>query len=283
MSGSDHTLQRTWGVDLSTDPRKVGLVSLTWDGEGPANVEEPWGNGVKKSTPHREALASLIAAHPTDVWDVDVPFGWPVGLAGFLTRHAQGVDNPFRVPATELAAASHHHGPRPWDHLARRVTDHEAIRRLPSFTGFSVSFDKLGATAAAWADIEQLLRANGVRFSRDGREGYVVETWPSACWRVLGLQGNPAKLMPEDFARRLHGIVSLTPDLTAMTADTKGGHSRDAIVCALAARATQLGLTRMPSGQHLTPAHLEAIDSEGWIHLPNPGVSLHQLVTGAPK
>lgn len=193
------------------------------------------------------------------VWAVDVPFGRPEGFSEFLTRHRAG---PTTLnPRVGLSGAA-------WAGISHRETDREVEGRA----GFSVSFDKLGATAAAWSMVEQgLHHLKEITLDRSGLTGRVVETYPSAAWRVWGFDSRPAAKDSWDAARgRLvdQQVIDLGEHRDALAGDE---NIRDALACALVARARALGLTRGPRSDLDQAAHCE-----GWIHLPQPK-SLTQL------
>jgi hypothetical protein len=238
----------TCGVDLSTKPQSTGIVTIQWDATGPGVITEARVGAT------RDELVDRIA-RSTDtgtVWAVDVPFGWPIGFAEFLTSHREG-------PAALDPGA----GPseRPWDLISHRETD-RAVRKQVR-TGFNVSFDKLGATAAAWSVVEHGLRLRGIKLDRSGLTGRVVETWPSAAWRAWGLHSTPAaKASWEANLSQLldTGVLRAGDHEQELAANE---HIRDALACALVARARALGLTKGPE-----PSSIERARREGWIHIP---------------
>ena len=264
-------MMRSVGVDMSTSPSSTGWVVLHWDGLSPARVEEIHDR-------KRSSIVEQIRARAQDEWwAVDVPFGWPVDFATWVADHSRG---PV-PPALDIDG-------RHWSHLARRCTDEfvHAHNGTPG-AGFSVSFDKLGATAAAWASIEAALAAGNPPLTVD-RAGCcdedgdlpVVETWPSAAWRAFFREGdvdpgNPATMSPDSFRSALAGVVELTPDLYCLGVNDRSAHYRDALVCALVARARSLGQTMLPTGEDRRVA-----EREGWVHLPS--VPLHRLVHPTP-
>lgn len=238
----------TCGVDLSTKPKSTGIVTIQWDATGPGLITEA------RVGANRDELVDRIA-RSTDtgtVWAVDVPFGWPDGYAEFLSSHREG-------PATLDPGE----GPpeRPWDLISHRETDRVARGKVGA--GFNVSFDKLGATAAAWSVVEHGLRLRGIKLDRSGLTGPVVETWPSAAWRAWGLQSTPAaKASWQANLKRLlaEGVLQAGDHEQELAANE---HIRDALACALVARARALGLTTGPE-----PSSIERARREGWIHIP---------------
>lgn len=259
-------MTRTFGVDMSTSPASTGLVQLTWHEGGRAKVHEV-------ARPKRSAIVELIRGSlSNEWWAVDVPFGWPHDFRDWLQSHGRG-------PAPEVGDID---GPN-WSRLARRHTDRHvhAFNGTPG-AGFSVSFDKLGATAAAWSSVESALAAgdppilidrSGVYNDSPREHAGVLETWPSAAWRAFCDNSelefsNPAKMTPTEFRSVLEGVVELTPGHLCMSTSETGAHYRDALVCALVARARSLGGTELPSADLA-----EIAESEGWVHLPTVGLS----------
>lgn len=249
---------RTWGVDLSTNPSNTGVVSIVWQ-QGKRGVFRRFPEKRRRD----DLVTSIAGTAARDWWAVDVPFGWPKHWGQFLVRHG--------LEASELPGASND-PERPWRSVARRLTDLEVAgrsfgdERRPT-PGFSVSFDKLGATAAAWAWVEwELKRKHDLVIDRSGvgEEVKVCETYPAAAWRAWSLPNNPSSIGTRGFRAALEQIVEPADGEWEMT-----GHERDAIVCALVARARQRGLTREP-----TLDQVEDARAEGWIHIQRDDVSL---------
>jgi predicted nuclease with RNAse H fold len=136
----------------------------------------------------------------------------------------------------------------------------EAIHRFP----LSVSFDKLGATAARWAHLADELAATGHPVDRTGAGG-VAEVYPAAARLRWGLGRE----------RSMAALIEAAPWLGCgpgvAQAYDGNEHAFDALIAALAARAVAKGLTARPVGED---AGIAA--REGWIHLPDEG-SLRQL------
>jgi Protein of unknown function (DUF429) len=253
---------QTWGVDLSTTASSTGVVSISWLASDRATFQ-----CHRDLTRTRSGLVEAIARTASqDWWAVDVPFGWPNGWGEFLQRHSQG---PAELPNSAENVA------RPWQAVARRVTDLEVVGRTfadgrKRTPGFSVSFDKLGATAAAWAWVEfELERSHGIVIDRSGMSDTVrvCETYPAAAWRKWFTSDNPSSAGTDNFREALAAVLE--------PADgdwTLSGHERDALVCAVVARARALKATQGPSRAQEQPAK-----REGWIHLQRDGVSIAAL------
>jgi hypothetical protein len=253
---------RTWGLDLATTPSNAGLVSIDWADGGRVRVHPARDRTI-------EAIVDLIcdsehrenAAAGGDYWAVDVPFGWPDGFGAFVSTHQDGPTDVAQFGRTGPD------GPRrPWQAVSHRVTDRRVRDALPRVGGFDVSFDKLGATAAAWSVIEFQLADRGVRVDRAGLDpgSRVVETWPAAAWRIWAPGQRPPAACDWS-TMHAHLAPLLAVDVEAeQRLSAKGGHARDALVCALVARAYATIGTICPEGDDR-----DAARREGWIHLPD--------------
>ncbi len=96
--------------------------------------------------------------------------------------------------------------------VARRLTDRMVIdrelRKQWRVQGFSVSFDKLGATAVAWATIEwDLAHHHHIKIDRAGVSGHVLETYPAAAWKRWGGVKPPAAMTWPELAEHLAQAV----------------------------------------------------------------------------
>jgi hypothetical protein len=246
----------TVGVDMSTDPRKVGLVRLTWSGENASLEIVP--------VPELESLEVFLReqARCNALIAVDAPFGWPLGFGPWLTKLQSG---PQPLPPHEVEKGS------PWAGVAARRTDY-AARRAAGMGGFNVSFDKFGATGARWAEIEYRLHQESVTIDRSGQAGRFFETWPAAAWRLWSgktSRRSPTKYSRKDFGEVLLQFVNLSEvDEWAKLGDSSLGHVKDALVCALVARELW-----DPSRRELNPEDSESARHEGWIHLPLVGAA----------
>jgi hypothetical protein len=257
----------TWGLDLATDPRHTGLVSVDWSRGGDVKVHPRADRGLDALVERiLETSKPKTQAEEADVWAVDVPFGWPYGFAEFLATHFEG---PALVGDIDE--------PRPWDSVSHRLTDRVSRADQPRGLGFNVSFDKLGATAAAWSLIEFRLHQRGMPLDRSGPTGSaIIETWPAAAWRRWAPgSASPANSAWPAMADALARVVICDGD-TRRQLSAKSGHTRDALVCALVARAHSLRQTTLP-----TPQEASLARREGWIHLPKPGCALKDLGTAA--
>ena len=235
----------TWGLDVSTNKAKTAAVAIDWSIPDAARVVD-----VRHPLPAAE-IAPLIAEHKASTWAVDVPFGWPDLFVALMADRHHGP-----LPAGAMPAAADWERWRTRQVAQRRtdrfLTDDPRIRTRP----LPASFQLLGATAAMWVLVEAQLVSFGVRVNRAGVDGTVFETYPSAALAAWGL-GKPKQTWDE-----------LQSNFKFLTADDKllgrfaSDDVCDAVVCALVARARDLGLTIAPP-----PDELPAAQREGWIHV----------------
>lgn len=236
---------RTWGLDVSTDKAKTAAVALDWSTPGEARV-------IEVHRPLRAVdIAPLISKHRNSRWAVDVPFGWPDLFVELLAgRH----ESP--LPATAMPDAAD------WEkwrtrQVAQRLTDRfltddSRIKTRP----LPASFQLLGATAAMWVLVEAQLVSLGVAIDRAGLEGAVCETYPSAALSAWGF-GKAKRTWPE--------LQAWFPFLVAddhLSSQFASDDVCDAVVCALIARARDLGLTIGPPVDQVAAGR-----REGWIHV----------------
>lgn len=244
---------RTVGVDLAASPPNTATAVISW--EGRAAVAAP----PRLRCTDRDLLELLEGLEPGDRAGIDCPFGWPIPFVQAVSAHAAG--GPW--PGRGLDSGDHRAG------LRLRRTDLLTQRAMGPGTRppLSVSFDKLGATTARWAHLADALAARGRPVDRIGR-GPVVEAYPAAARRRWGL--GKERSMTE----LLHAAPGLSCTTQVREEYERNEHAFDALIAALVARATALGLTPLPDADDLPTAA-----EEGWIHLPPEG-SLRQLFRG---
>lgn len=258
------------GVDLASKPEKTAVCLLRWE-DGPPVVVALCRGRADDGTPLHTKWLSTTGygirgqyGAPITKIGIDAPFGWPEpfldAVAAYRTGPAwpTGLDNPL-------------------DECRLRETD-RAVHRRSGKWPLSVSADKIAAPAMRCAtlltDIAGRLGDDAVE--RDG-SGLCCEVYPDPAlrhWtddtpqgltrresykgsekadkRVSLLGGLQAQLHLED-ANRLLERIALEDDYL------------DALICALVARAAELGLTHGPEDG---PEQEHAL-VEGWIHLPS--------------
>lgn len=188
-----------------------------------------------------KAIVELIITQEFQ-FAVDVPFGWPDAFVQFLIAHR---DQAQRPPEDRDSWRK--------ETLARRTTDHRLLvhKALP----LPASFDRLGKTAVMWSSIEYDLADAGLSLDRSGITGRVCETYPTAAlaaWRL------PKSKPTLEQLERAFPFLSI-PDQWG-TRLSASDDARDALVCALVARAKALGKT-------VGPTDIDQARREGWIHV----------------
>lgn len=249
-------MERTIGVDLAVSPSKTAVAEIRWDQDDEVVAKTP---ELKRKD--EDLLDLLSGLMPQERAGVDCPFGWPAPFVEALAAHAEHRPWPGRTGRAQHYAR-----------LRLRTTDQVAQEVLRPFAGrdpLSVSMDKLGAVAARWAYLADHLAAAGHPVDRTGA-GQVVEVYPAGARAVWGLVG----------IRSTHALLQAAPWLHfepgARQAYETSEHAFDALIAALVARATALGLTALPGNKQ----EERAATVEGWIHLPVPG-SLARLAPSA--
>ncbi|MDX6400679.1 MAG: hypothetical protein QOF27_1285 [Gaiellaceae bacterium] len=234
---------RVLGVDLATEPSGTAGCWLTFDDEGARAevVEDRLDDG---------ALIRLIAS--SDRAAIDSPFGWPEPFYAAISQWRDtasfptGSREPLRLRATDLYV------------------------KARTLTPYSVSADKIGALAMRCA-----LLLTGVADAEKTRidrvDGKAIECYPSAALYRFGFSRAALKnaKTDHDVRRRLLGeILARAPWLKVDEHEQakliRVGHSFDAFIAGLVARAAAVRKTDRPPPQL---AALAAI--EGWIHLPH--------------
>jgi predicted nuclease with RNAse H fold len=247
----------TVGVDLAASARRTAVCRVAWgDVDGlTAEFVVPEGD--------EDLLAVVRAADKTGL---DCPLGWPSDFVATVLAHHRGERLPPPARFGERADG------RPGlDALRFRLTDDLTWKATSMRPPLSVSTDLLGVVALRAAYLLDALAATGAPLPRDG-SGPVAEVYPAAALRRWGIRLTRSykSATPEAHALREHIVRSVEAGLglalpePVRTQCTDSHDHLDALVCALVARAVQLGDTSWPR----TPQEREAARREGWIHLP---------------
>jgi hypothetical protein len=242
------------GVDVASQPAGTASCRVRWNGAG----------AVIESVEHEldDRRLAAILAEPAAKIGLDVPLGWPDGFVEAVARYHAG--GPF--------------GEAGIGRLARRQTD-EWVRENIHQTPLSVSTDRIAYPAMRVARLVGRVLPEGL--DRTGA-GKLVEVYPAAALRVWGLphrgyKGSANRAVLLVIAQQLRDRCQwLSADHSTWDAASRSDHAFDALICALVARAHQLGLCH--------PIPLDLRDSaarEGWIAVPRPA-SLQALIGGDP-
>jgi Protein of unknown function (DUF429) len=278
-------METTLGIDLASQPANTALCVVAWGPESAsvrALARGVWDEALLTD----ELLADAVrGAHALDGgWGaagrpvkvgIDAPFGWPEPFADALAAHARM--EPWPAGLGEGRAR-----------FERRATDvfvWERAKKLP----LSVSTDRIAYPAMRCAAILGALqgRLGAAAVARDG-SGVVAEAYPDAALRRwlpdewIARETSYKGAAPAARARRERLVATLRAALGARLALSDSQHARccesddclDALVCALVARAVQLGST-IPPGD---PEQRRLALVEGWIHLPAASLASRPVV-----
>ncbi len=246
----------TVGIDLAAEAARTAVAWLDWSSAGARLVRVELGADDGLIV---EAVTGASKA------GIDCPFGWPDRFVEFVSAHRAG---HVRVPEG-LAG-------RVWRRdLALRVTD-QVVHAQTGLTPLSVSADRIGHATMRCAALLAELARRGRPVDRRGG-GAVVEVYPAACLKrwELPFRGYKRVANLTELGRLVDRLLEAAPwlDLGEYEALCRASDdATDAVVSALAARASALELVTVPEGEQAGPAA-----TEGWIALPT--TSLDRLVT----
>lgn len=250
----------TWtlGIDLSTRERSTAAIRLNW-AEGRVSVDGIWPNQAAGKVGHAELNGLITGPKLPAKTGIDAPFGWPQPFVEQVRAWEQGQSwsSVDRTP------------------LIYRATDFQT-RGKPKLP-LSVSTDHLGATAMACA----LLLSGLEGVDRTGSTGPVAEVYPAAAlyaWQISGdivrgykTGGEEGELKRQTILASLRmGLDDRLEISSELELRLVGEHDLlDALVCALIARASLLGMTTCPR----TEEQKRLAATEGWIHIPTCSLS----------
>jgi len=261
----------TMGIDLAAQARGTAVCLLAWPHAAPPELLMLGrGESAEGVAFDDEWLAGTATGrrreHPGVVTKVgiDDPFGWPVPFLDALAAHRDG---PV-WPTTEKGSTAI---------FRHRETDRATQARNPSGRWpLSVSSDRIAVpTMRCAAILAEIARGRGGHaVAREG-SGLCCEVYPDPALRIW-TEDSDASLGKTSYKRadnsgaRVALLAAIQEELPI--ADPRGRLAMvereddylDALLCALVARAVELGLTHAP-----TPAQKELARIEGWIHLPN--------------
>ena len=235
----------TVGVDLAAEPKKSAVAVIEWR-DTAAVVSE-----LQLGATDADIVALSVGAVKVGV---DCPFGWPDEFVDFVVAQSRGDIQPRTLAGLEWRRR-----------LAYRDTD-RFVREQTGRWPLSVSTDRLGLTAMRCVELLAEFGAAGTIVDRSG-EGALVEVYPGAALRVWGVAVDGYKTDVPSRAAATENLRSVTPWLELLPAHvrlmSRSDDAFDAVVAALVARASALGLTHgIPDGSS------ERARTEGWMALP---------------
>ncbi|MFG1707457.1 DUF429 domain-containing protein [Nonomuraea sp. M3C6] len=250
----------TVGIDLAAEAVRTAVAWLDWSA-GRARLVR-----VEVGADDELIVEAVMAASKAGI---DCPLGWPDRFVDFVTAHRAG---HVRVPEG-LAG-------RAWRRdLALRVTD-QVVHEQTGLTPLSVSADRIGHATMRCAAVLAELARRGQPVDRRGG-GAVVEVYPAACLKRWGLpyRGYKRTANLTELGRLVDLLLEAAPWLELGEYEPlcrASDDATDAVVSALAARASALGLVTVPAGEQAGTAA-----TEGWIALPT--TPLDHLITAGSK
>lgn len=241
----------TVGVDLAAEAVRTAVAWLDWS-PGRARLER-----VEAGAGDDLIVEAVMDAAKAGI---DCPLGWPDRFVDFVAAHRAG---HVQVPEGQEG--------RVWRRdLALRVTD-QVVYEQTGLTPLSVSADRIGHATMRCAAVLAELARRGRPVDRRGC-GVVVEVYPAACLKVWGLpyRGYKRAANLTGLGRLVDRLLEAAPwlDLGGYEPLCRASDDAiDAVISALAARASALGLVTVPVGEQAA--------TEGWIALPT--APLHRL------
>lgn len=245
-------VETTLGIDLASQAKNTAACLLRW-GE-PVTIEV-----ARADLSDRDLEEHIRGAGKVGI---DVPLGWPLRFVEALHHYMAGCawTAPHTDPALQLRATDLY------------VRDDLERGRRP----LSVSTDRIAIPAMRAA---RLLTSVDADFDRAGG-GTVVEVYPAASLKAWGFDPTRYKrakgrdtreALVDRFIRTTRWITITDEQKRACKGDD---NVFDALICALTARAFELGLC-----DPIPPEYAAAARLEGWIALPAVG-SLSGLAGG---
>lgn len=248
-------VETTLGIDLASQDKNTAACLLRWG--APAAIEMARADFGDRALEDQLRTAGKVG--------IDVPLGWPLRFAEALGSYMSGGawTAPHTAPDLQLRATDLY------------VRDDPERGRRP----LSVSTDRISVPAMRAA---RLLTSVDAAFDRAGG-GRVVEVYPAASLLAWGFDPTRYKrakgrgtreALVDRFIRTTASWIRITDEQKEACAGDDNVF--DALICALTARAFDLGLC-----DPIPPQHAAAARLEGWIALPAVG-SLSRL-TGQPE
>jgi hypothetical protein len=260
----------TLGIDLAARAENTAACSIGWGGTRPEVVLLVKGRD-REGAPLDDKWISTRSAGLRDdelggrltKVGIDDPFGWPVPFLDAMEAYRSGPSWPYPIES----------GTNP---LRLRETDRVVQSRTHRWP-LSVTSDRIAIPAMRCAGLLTAIASHlgPAAVHRDG-SGRCCEVYPDPALRGW-IAATPAALGRASYKRKENSATRmrlLEALLLQLPLDDPDGQLDqiaaeddylDALLCALIARAAELGQTRLPEPGR--QAELAAV--EGWIHLPD--------------
>jgi hypothetical protein len=260
----------TLGIDLAAQTKNTAACSISWGEGNPELLLLARGTDREGATLDDKWISTRAAGLRDDDLGgrvtkvgIDAPFGWPVPFLDAMEALRSGSGWPYPMNAGT-------------DQLRLRETDrvvHARKNRWP----LSVTSDRIAIPAMRCAGLLTAIgdRLGPAEIRRDG-SGRCCEVYPDPALRgwvaataaALGRASYKGQKNSTTRPRLLETLLQQLPldDPDGLLDQVVGEDDYlDALLCALIARAVELGQTRLPEPGR--QAELAAV--EGWIHLPD--------------
>jgi len=235
------------GIDLAAEPTGTALAILEFENNKAQLVF------LEQGLEDQALINKTINA---DKVGIDCAFGWPIEFAKFIAQNQDPTNKEPIDGGMDFRRT-----------LSFRETDRQ-IRELTGRWPLSVSTDRLGLTAMRCAGLLSRYQQAGIEVDRSGA-GKLAEVYPGATLRTWAFDTTNCRVNKEVRAKLIKELTQRAPwlELAKTELMIESADAFDAVIAALAARATQLGHYHKPTTDQQARALVE-----GWICLPSGGL-----------
>jgi predicted nuclease with RNAse H fold len=231
------------GIDLAAEPKGTALALIEFKDNKAGLVY------LEQGLDDQALIDKTINA---DKVGIDCAFGWPIEFAKFIAQNQDPTNKEPIDGGMDFRRT-----------LSFRETD-RVIKELTGRWPLSVSTDRLGLTAMRCAGLLSRYQQAGTEVDRSG-SGKLAEVYPGATLRTWSFDTTNYRVNKEVRAKLIKELTQKAPWLELANTELmiESADAFDAVIAALAARATQLGRYHKPTTHQQASALIE-----GWICLP---------------
>jgi predicted nuclease with RNAse H fold len=263
----------TFGIDLASRPKRTAVAIVAWDEPNPRLVELALHRDRQGDVFFDKYLVTTAVnlRRPEGCSEItkvaiDAPFGWPRDFIVALNAYTDSLVPPVPMDFSKQS-------------LYRRTTD-ALIADSKEGSPLPVSVEKIGycaiRTAVLLGEVARLRGSEAA--ARDG-SGLVCEVYPAVAARrwltADGYRGPNQTAVRAELFDRIIAATQMSDPHGVIEEAQRSPHDDllDALICALLARACELGQV-----DAIPEEHRDAALREGWIQLPSG--TLAELVSG---
>ena len=249
---------------MASQPKRTAIAIVAWDEPRPRLVELALHRDRNNDIFFDKYLVTTAVnlRRPEDCPEItkvgiDAPFGWPREFVAAVNEYTDSLIPPVPMDFGR-------------EHLYRRATDLSIVENKEG-NPLPVSVDKIGycaiRTAVVLGEIARLRGAEAA--ARDGR-GLVCEVYPAIATRrwltTDGYRGAARMGVRAQLFDRVVAATHMSDPYDLLVEARRSPHDDllDALICALVARACEVGRV-----DPIPDEHREVALAEGWIHLPS--------------